>query len=368
MQAPGFISPLTRYLAASYAILIAYACLHPWSGWQASGLPMFDYLFAPWPRYYRVEDLVVNVLGYIPLGFVLAPALAERWGRGRAVWIATLLGALLSLGVETTQNFLPTRVASNVDIGCNTLGAFIGALAGALWGRRLFARSGWIHRWRVRRVLPGRSGDLGLVLAALWMLTQLLPDAAPFGIGDLRHLLALPTPMAFDPDRFMRFESALVACGLLAIGLFARCMLLRSQGRIALPVLFLVFLGLAAKTLASASFFVPSDPFAWLTPGTQTGLLIGLPLLIAAMLLPPLAAHVLAGMTLLGTTLLSNLIPDNPYLLIEQQLLNRGNFLNFHGLTQLVTGVWPFLALAYLSALGLWRGEHLHSERQSDTD
>ena len=35
------------------------------------------------------------------------------------------------LGLETLQNFLPSRVPSNVDLGCNALGGLIGALAGA---------------------------------------------------------------------------------------------------------------------------------------------------------------------------------------------------------------------------------------------
>lgn len=360
MHAAGNVSPLTRYLAASYALLIVYACLHPFTGWQFTGLPVFDYLIAPWPRYYRTEDLVVNVLGYVPLGFVLAPALIERFGRGHAVWITTLLGGLLSLGVETTQNFLPTRVASNVDLGCNVLGAFIGALAGALWGRRLFARSGVLHRWRSNRVHPGRAGDIGLVIAALWVLTQLMPDAPLFATGDLRRLLTLPAPLSFAPERFIIFESALVACGAVAAGLFARCVLRQGRRGLVAPVLALLLLGIAAKTLASGSFFVPSDPGAWLTPGARNGLVLGLPLLLIALMLPPLPAHALAGMALLATMLLANLLPENPYLLVEQRLLDRGNFLNFHGLTRIVTSTWPFLALAYLSALGLWRGEHLH--------
>ena len=56
---------------------------------------------------------------------------------------------------------------------------------------------------------------------------------------------------------------------------------------------------------------------------------------------------------------LTNLLPENPYFLSGHQLMQQGNFLNFHGLTQLSANLWPFLALAYLSAVGLLRGEHL---------
>mgnify|MGYP003599032092 CR=1 FL=1 len=44
---------------------------------------------------------------------------------------------------------------------------------------------------------------------------------------------------------------------------------------------------------------------------------------------------------------------------LERQLAGFSNVLNFHGLTGLVDSLWPYVALAYLSALGLWRGEHL---------
>ena len=51
--------------------------------------------------------------------------------------------------------------------------------------------------------------------------------------------------------------------------------------------------------------------------------------------------------------------PENPYLPFDRRLAGFSNVLNFHGLTALVDSLWPYVALAYLSALGLWRGEHL---------
>jgi VanZ family protein len=356
MQWSRSTSPLAAYLAASYVLLIIYACLHPLTGWQINGLSPFEYLFEPWPKYLRTEDIVVNILGYVPLGFVLVPALIDRSGRLGAVLLAVLLGALLSFSIETTQNFLPSRVASNLDLGNNILGTLIGALLGAMWGQRLFHRNGWLHRWRSNSIIDGRGGDAGLILAALWILTQLMPDSMLFATGDLRQLLGLNAPLSFDAQRYQLLEAALVAVSMLAVGLLARCMMQRSDVR---PVLLLLLLGIAAKTLASWSFFVPGDAMAWLTPGTRMGALAGMALLLVTWPLPPVSRHALAGMALLGATVLANLMPDNPYLLFEQRLLDRGNFLNFHGLTKLIASTWPFIALAYLSGLGLWRGEHL---------
>lgn len=347
---------LTVYLAAAYTLLILYACLHPLTGWRVSGLPLFDYLTAPFPKYYRTEDLVLNVLGYLPLGFVLAPALPRRLGYMGTILLATLLAGLLSLTIETLQNFLPTRISSNVDLGCNIAGAFIGALLGSLLGRRLFDQHGWLNRWRDQRIIPGRTGDFGLILLALWLLTQLMPESMVFGSGDVRKLFALPNPLPFDPTHFIQLEAALVTAAIVSVGLLASSMMRAASPW---PIALLLVLAVGAKALASQSFFVPPDPLGWLTPGARIGLMIGLPTLALALTLPSVLQHALAGMVLLIATVLANLIPDNPYLAVDQRLLDRGNFLNFHGLTQIVASSWPFVALAYLSAIGLWRGEHL---------
>ncbi|NMG75392.1 VanZ family protein [Aromatoleum diolicum] len=356
MPAARAVSPLPRYLAVAYGLLIVYACLHPLTGWKPTGLPLLDFLSAPWPKYYRSADLILNVLGFLPFGFVLAPALPQRLGLSGAVIATTLIAGLLSFGMEITQNFLPTRVSSNVDLGCNVLGALLGALLGARWGHPLFDERGWLHRWRSARIIAGHLGDLGLILLGLWLLAQLTPDRVLFGSGDLRQLLGLPTPLQFEPERFILLETTLVAITVVGVGLFTRCMMHAASP---LAIALLLLLGLGAKTLATASFFLPGAPLLWLTPGTQQGLLIGLPLLAGALLLPRVFQHALAGVALLAATTLTNLLPENPYFQVGQQMLQQGNFLNFHGLTQLSANLWPFLALAYLSAVGLLRGEHL---------
>ncbi len=354
-------SNLPLKLTLVYTALVIYACLHPFSGWQASGLPMFDYLLAPWPRYYRSEDLVLNVAGYLPLGFLGAAALCRRLSGPGSILTATLAAALLSLSLETAQNFLPSRVASNLDLGCNLLGALAGALAGAVWGPTLFDPQGGLQRWRSRHIIGGHTGELGLLLVGLWLLTQLSADGLLFGSGDLRHWLALPSPVAFEPERFIRLEAAHVAATVLGVGLFARC-IMRAAGLWPIPLLFI--LAFALTTLATFSFYSPDMPLAWLTPGARLGLLVGLPLLAACLMLPRVLQHALAGMAMLAATALVNLMPENPYLPFRTSAAAAGHFLNFHGLTTVTAAAWPYLALAYLSALGLWRGEHLAAERR----
>ncbi len=358
---PRTATSLPRNLALAYALLIAYACLHPLTGWTFTGLPLLDYLVAPWPKYFVVEDLVFNVLGYLPLGFVAAAALPPAWPARRTIALATIAAALLSFGLETAQNFLPTRVSSNLDLGANTAGALLGAALGARWGHPLFDHRGWLSRWRLARVVPGHTGELGLILLGLWLLAQFTPDSQLFGSGDVRRLLGIPPPLAFNPERYIVLEAVLTATTLVAIGLFARCMMRHPSPW---PIALLVALGIAAKTLAAAAFLNPGTPLAWLTPGAKQGLAAGLVLLTASLALPRVLQHALAGSALLLATALINLIPENPYDIAANLAAHPGGFLNFHGLTELVASLWPFAALAYLCGLGLWRGEHLASTRR----
>ncbi|WP_374244644.1 VanZ family protein [Zoogloea sp.] len=348
-NAPRRSSPLAAWFAAVIGVLIVYACLHPFAGWRDTGLPVFDFLRQPWPRYYTLTDLAVNVLGIVPFSFALVAALPSRLTRGAAVAVAILATLALSLSVETLQNFLPSRVPSNVDVGCNTLGGILGALAGGRWSGVLFDPRSGLTRWRQRRIVPGHVGEFGLVVLGLWLLTLLTPESLLFATGDLRRLFDLPTPLQFNPTRFMKVEAAIAASQLVAVGLTARCVMRRFSPW---PLVLLVLLGLGVKTLASSAFFSPGDPLHWATPGGQIGLAAGTVLLTACLLLPARSHTMLAGMALLVGTALVNLAPENPFLPTDVTLIRQGNFLNFHGLTQLTASLWPFVTFAYLGLLG----------------
>ena len=57
-------------LAWLYAALIVYASLYPFIGWRVPGAAPFDYLLLGWPRWWTSFDLISNLLGYLPLGFL----------------------------------------------------------------------------------------------------------------------------------------------------------------------------------------------------------------------------------------------------------------------------------------------------------
>ena len=83
-------SPLARILFAVFAVLTVYASLYPMEGWRGTGVSPLAYLTAPWPRHITSFDIVVNVLGYIPFGFLAAAALQPRVHGGRAFIVANV--------------------------------------------------------------------------------------------------------------------------------------------------------------------------------------------------------------------------------------------------------------------------------------
>ncbi len=341
-------SRLPFYLAGVYTLLVLYGSLYPFSGWRDTGVDPLAFLAAGWPRYYTAFDIVANGLAYVPLGFLWATVFTPRLAPAIVFMLAALTGGTLSCGVEIAQNFLPSRVPSNLDLVSNTCGGLLGALAGLRWGRHLLD-GGHLHAWRERRFLRGVSGDRGLVLLALWLLTQLNPESFLFGNGNLRSLLGLPAAFDFKAGHFMELEMATVAAQTLAIVLIGNR--LARNHPLLLP---LALLGAALLVKSGAVMLLMQSAmgFAWLTPGTLGGLAIGL-VLGLMLALPALRVQTnerlaIAAMALMLATVLANLMPDNPYLEDSLRVWQQGHFLNFNGLTRLVSALWPFLALPWL--------------------
>jgi VanZ family protein len=86
-----------------------------------------------------LDDIAVNILGFMPFGFVVYGyrRLAKPDGRGGNLVWAVCAGATISLAIELTQAWLPNRTSSINDILTNTLGTFLGALL----ARKLLSRT-----------------------------------------------------------------------------------------------------------------------------------------------------------------------------------------------------------------------------------
>jgi VanZ family protein len=132
------------------------------------------------------RDIAMNVLGYMPVGAVLAWALASKWRRGPVIPIlaATLAGSCLSFCLESLQTLLPGRCASWIDVSMNTVGSALGALA-LTW-------VAWPARFERKRPRPAFGWR---VTARAAMVVVLLMADAPLSLEriarelgrDLRH-------------------------------------------------------------------------------------------------------------------------------------------------------------------------------------
>ncbi|MEF8721854.1 MULTISPECIES: VanZ family protein [Candidatus Accumulibacter] len=339
---------LPLYLALAYLVLISYASLYPLANWRDLGLSPLAFLGAAWPRYWTGFDLAVNVIVYVPLGFLLALALRRLPGRWPAALAALCTGALLSLTLEWLQNWLPARVPSNLDLACNSAGSAIGAVIAVWKGKPIFRG---IAQLQQALLAPIPHAELGLVLIGMWLLTQLSPETLLFGVGDLRHVLGLTPAVPYAPPAFFMLETGVIVCNTIVIGLFARTLLAdRNAPQLVLFAFFM--LALAIRTLAAAVLLAPHDALAWLTPGARLGLLIGGVLLSLLLMLPAAWRIGFAGVALMGGAALVNLTPPNPYSEAALATWRQGHFLNFNGLTRWIASLWPFLALPYLTALG----------------
>ena len=335
---------LARYLALAWLGLVIYGSLHPFSGWLDKGISPFAFLEGGWPRYWTVFDLVANIAVYLPLGFFLTLALHRLPGRYTAPVLAVLLATAVSFGLETIQTWLPSRVPSNVDLGCNAFGGLLGAISAQLVGPRIFNR---IAAWQDRLVAPIPHAELGLTLLGLWLLIPLSPETLLFGAGDLRQMLGLGGAVPFAAESFVLIEASITAFNALAVGLIVRLLCVRlSQAYFAVPLFILS--GLVVRTLATAILVDPGDAFAWLTPGAQMGLLLATAGLAIGIALPATARLMLAALALMAGAILVNLAPPNPYSAAALAVWRQGHFLNFNGLTRWVATLWPFLTLPFL--------------------
>jgi hypothetical protein len=88
-------------------------------------------LLPPWKEF-RTEwkyarDVILNVLGFIPLGLILYPYFLVAVGSKRPWLMSYVTGTVLSLIIEILQSFLPVRGSGWTDVITNSAGTALGA-------------------------------------------------------------------------------------------------------------------------------------------------------------------------------------------------------------------------------------------------
>jgi VanZ family protein len=345
-------------LALAYMALIAYASLYPFGEWRDQGIAPWSFLWAPLPRWWTGFDVTANVLGYGPLGFLLALA-ALRSGKGvRGIVLLTGCAMLFSLILETLQSYLPTRVPSNVDFALNSTGSVAGAVLA--W---VMERLGAVARWarlRDRWFIADARG--ALVLLALWPMALLFPVAVPFGLGQVLERLedAIADLMENTPfvdwlplsenDLQPLVPGAELLC--VALGLLVPCLLgysIARHWRLRAGMAAGAFVvGALVTALSSALSYGPVHAWEWLTPPVQVGLALGMLVAAATVRLPRRACAAVALLAVVWHINVLNQAPTSAYFWQTLQTWEQGRFIRFHGLVQWLGWLWPFGALVYL--------------------
>ena len=345
-------------LAWVYAGLIVYASLYPFSDWRYQGIMPWGFLTSPLPKYWTGFDVTINLLGYVPLGFLLVFS-ALRTGRGRAaLGLGVLAAGLLSLAMESLQNYLPSRVPSNVDLILNTMGAVVGGLMAWAMGKL-----GLIKRWSVMRaswfVADARGG---LVLLALWPLALLFPATVPFGLGQVLERLESALTDILQDTPFLEWmpirdielqplvpgvEWVCVTLGLLIPCLLGFC-IVRAVRRRALCVVLVFGIGIGATALSGALSYGPDHAWAWFGLPVKAGLISALIFVVLMLWVPRRAS---AALLLLGLGVylsVLNQVPVSPYFSQTLAAWEQGRFIRFNGLAQWLGWLWPYAALLYV--------------------
>jgi VanZ family protein len=353
-------SPVARAALLVYLLLIIYASWFPFTGWHSSGLSPFAFLNLTAQRYWTRFDVMVNVVGYVPLGVLLVLSLYPHVRGVLAVLLAAVAGVLVSGTMEAVQTYLPSRVPSNLDFFTNSAGCLIGAILGAAWSRSLLDQS---RLYRLRRRWFAPHASQGLVLLSLWPLAQVYPQGYLFGHGQVLpivsewlsewldtdiDLAAMLRPGAeMTVEQYWLSETIITACGMTGAVLTLLCLMRRGAPRYPF-MLAMIGVALLVKSLASSLLFTPDNAFVWITPGAQAGFLIGLIMLAGLAFAPQVAQRRLAVVTLLLSLIVVNTIPVNPYFSSTLQGWVQGKFLNFNGAAQFLSLAWPYAALWFL--------------------
>ena len=153
--------------------LILYGSLWPWqyNPAHATGNPL-SILLHSWSAKTGpadMEDIVVNLLLYIPVGMFGYLALDRHHHRRLRLIGPIILGFVLSCSVEMLQIFDNPRNCSAVDVLCNTVSSAIGVLLGYVFRQSHLAGLS-------RAAIAGRPHSAGpLVLIYIWVGFQTIP-------------------------------------------------------------------------------------------------------------------------------------------------------------------------------------------------
>ncbi len=340
-----------QYFLICTLLIILLVSLYPYTGWRYTGASVLAFLFYPLPHYYAVFDNLINFIAYLPAGYCLTLIFGRSW----LSWLlAILAGCLFSSAMEFIQQFLPGRIASNLDILTNAAGAATGGLlAMALGSRR------GLHLWRVWRhasLAPGAAIEWGFAWLMLWFISQFNPTQPFLGVVVTPRGLPQPfeSPIANAALFLQLLESGGMMLNLLGVALYVSA-LVRHTAQVPRAIMLTLGIALISKMGFAGMLLKPAQFFAWINTNIVIGGLLGLLLLSQLWRMARRLRALLALFSLFAAQVVSWFWPLTPHFADGLALFrwNYGHLRHFNGLATLIGDLWPMLACLWLLYLAI---------------
>ena len=338
---------LRTWLTIGYACFIVYASLSPFSGWRAQGMDFTEMLVMPLRFTYTAFDAALNLLSYLPFGLLAGLALRARFGGLASVFIGLSLGISLSASMEYLQMYLPPRISSNMDLLSNSAGTLLGVLLAVSITSWPWLLNRMAH-WRSRLFQHGKEMDFGLALLMLWMFGQINPSLPMLGNVFISEVARQPF-VTLPPAPFDGWESIAVTLNLLMLGTLLLT-LLRSQRNVVTALLVVLSVVGLVKFIAAAVLLRSWALLLWINSEAVLGMLLGMSLLLMLLWLTRAAAIGAGAVVALTYFVIVNIVFDGntPSAAMSIYHWHYGHLLNYNGLAQTITLIFPVLLLFHI--------------------
>ena len=338
---------LRTWLVIGYALFIVYGSLSPFAGWRSQGLDFIEVLRAPFLLTYTGFDTVINLLAYLPFGLLVGLSLRLRYGAVASTALSLCLGVLLSASMEYLQMFLPMRTSSNMDLLTNSAGTLMGTLLAV-------SMTSWTRfpshliSWHSNLFRNGKEMDFGLALLALWMFGQINP-VLPM-LGNVFITEAARQPFVTLPHApFDWWKSSAVTLNLLMLGTLMLT-LLREPRKVFSALLQVLGVVALAKFVAAALLLKSWALLLWINGEAMLGMLLGVLFLMMTLRMPRAGEIVFGAAVAAVYFAIVNFVLDSstPSAAMSIYHWHYGHLLNYNGLAQTITLIFPMLLLFHL--------------------
>jgi VanZ family protein len=138
-----WIEPRLAIIAAGVVGIIVYGSLYPFEFYDNPDVhgPVHD-LIASWRTPTSRDDVIANILLYLPLGFFSVQSV-RRLRSFILVLLVVFAGTVLSVAIELTQLYDLEHYSAMADVYANTAGTLLGATAGVVLRRGFHLRLFW---------------------------------------------------------------------------------------------------------------------------------------------------------------------------------------------------------------------------------